>query len=99
VRLLPGAGSATEAVIELQTARELSAPDVLVYWSAAEPEAGRLPAGATLLGPLKDTQAARFALPERAASAAGRLILYGLARQEVVATLRVPTSPREGGAP
>jgi hypothetical protein len=98
VRLLPGTGSAVGAVIELLTTRELSAPDVLIYWSAAEPEAGRLPAEATLLGPLKGARGARFAVPERAAPA-GRLILYSLARQEVVATLQIPTSPTKGDAP
>jgi hypothetical protein len=96
VRLLTRAAG---AAIELQVTRELGAPDVLVYWSAAEPEAGRLPASAALLGPLRGARAARFTLPGRATSAAGLLVLYSLARQEIVATLQVPASQTTGGAP
>jgi hypothetical protein len=66
----------------------LPAPDVLVYWSR-EPVAGsELPRDAVLLG--------RFVpgvLPRPASRSAGYLILYSLARREVLDTARLGGQP------
>lgn len=67
--------------------------DVLVYWTAA-PGAGAeaLAAGARLLGTLAGAAPRAFALPPEVAG--GRLVLFGLAHQEVLATSALPEVPR-----
>ena len=63
-------------------------PDLLVYW-AAESEGASLALDAHLLGTIGDLQERSWVLPGDA-SDGGVLVLYSLARQEVVATAAVP---------
>jgi hypothetical protein len=58
-------------------------PDLMAYWSAAQPPAGKtLPAEARLLGAFI---AGPLALPAEASTTGGCLILFSLANQEIVA--------------
>jgi len=76
---------ARDGYIETLPARPLNSPDPLLYF-------GRAPQieGATLLGPLEGSTVRRFAIPE-----SGYLIVYSLARREIVAfeKLNVSWSP------
>lgn len=71
-------------VLELTPKRDLESPDVLVYWADSE-AAKDLPANSVLLGSLAGTQARRFTLSKDVHG--GRLFLYSLAHQELVANL------------
>ncbi|HTF88440.1 MAG TPA: hypothetical protein VK843_08525 [Planctomycetota bacterium] len=73
-------------VLELTPRRDLELPDVLVYWSATDSNEG-LPAKSLLLGSLAGTEARLFSLPKEARG--GRLFLYSLAHQELVASLEL----------
>jgi len=76
-------GAARSLAVELLF-REFAKPDVLVYWVAGKDSAGeRLPENARLLGALSNR--APLPLPADARGEAGRLVLYSLADQEVVA--------------
>lgn len=80
-------------VIELQPRRDLIAPDVLVYWcEASVPVTKQLPETAHLLGGLSGKHLRRFALPPAALSADGKMMLYSLAHQQIVATAILPTA-------
>jgi hypothetical protein len=89
-RLLSAAGDPPRVVVELKAARDLGLPDALVYWSESQPDAGRLPERAVLLGSLKGTRPARFTLPQTAAVTQRHLILYSLARRQVIAAAALP---------
>lgn len=88
-RLLSAEGDPTRVVVELKASRDLGLPDALVYWSEVQPAADRLPERAVLLGALNGTRPARFTLPQ-AAVTQRHLILYSLARQQVIATATLP---------
>ena len=62
---------------------EFAKPDLLAYWTAGPPaDTNQLPTQATLLGAFV---AGPLVLPAEATRTEGRLILYSLANQEVVA--------------
>jgi hypothetical protein len=61
------------------------APDVLAYWSAAEPRDGELASDALLLGPVGERERT-FRLPE-AARERGWIVVFSLAHGEVVASI------------
>ena len=71
-------------VIELSPKQDLESPDVLVYWSESDAR-DALPPNAILLGSLAGIQQRRFALSKSVHG--GRLYLYSLAHQELVASL------------
>lgn len=60
--------------------------DVLVYWSATEPDKQTFPANATLLGSLAGTTTRTFPLPPAASGTSGFVTLYSLATREVIGT-------------
>lgn len=64
-------------------------PDVLVYWSATEPDKQTFPANATLLGSLAGTTLRTFPLPPSASGTSGFVTLYSLATREVIGTAKV----------
>jgi hypothetical protein len=70
--------------------RALSAPDVLLYWSALPLTHETINNDAVLLGSLRAGQPATFLLPEQAGYSAGQLTLYSLAQQSVLAAASVP---------
>ncbi len=76
--------------IELDPARPIARPEVLVYWSRSSATAGRLPADAYLLGSLAGDRARAFTVPAGALGRAGSLVLYSLGAQEVIAATRLP---------
>jgi hypothetical protein len=78
-------------VLELTTAEALTAPDVLLYWAPGTVAAdGALPPDARLVGHMAGLVVERFRLPEPAAAGGGTLVLYSLARQELVAAAPLP---------
>ena len=67
--------------------RDLARPDVLVYWAPGNDAVGqRLPDNARLLGALSDRAPLPF--PAELHGETGRLLLYSLAHNEVVAESR-----------
>jgi len=75
-------------------ARELwgsavDAPDLLVYWTADEPELASLPVNARLLGSLDAARREALRVPQGNRNR-GYLILYSLAWQKPVGRARVP---------
>ena len=78
--------AADSFAVSLHAPDDFAKPDVMVYWvtgETASPET--LPENARLLGTLS---AAELILPADFATRAGRLILYSLADQEIVASSR-----------
>lgn len=87
--------------VELQPQRYLKMPDILIYWSASQPtNLEKLPESAYLVGTLSGLEARRFPLPSPALDSDGTLILYSLARQEMIAAANLPIREelRKGGA-
>jgi len=76
--------------VALKPARELSEPDLLLYWSAGGPSGDSVPADARLLGAFSPGKA--LALPAEAAQG-GRLTLYSLGHQSVVDTAPMEKLP------
>ncbi len=89
----PGGG----LTVELAPRRSLRRPALLLYWSAAASDSGRLPADSRLLGAFAGTHLQAFGLPREAAQVGGRLILYSLGHQEIVASARIPPQAEGGG--
>ena len=78
--------------VELRADDELRLPDVLLYWTPASAfasgsTAAGLPEAAWLLGRVAGTAWQQFVLPAAAREVPGRLLLYSLGRQRVVAQL------------
>lgn len=84
-----GIEAAGGALLELAPAAPLAQPDVLVYWSPEDSGSGAGLAEAILLGALGDRTRSYF-LPPEGATVDGRLVLYSLAHQEVVASGPLP---------
>lgn len=66
--------------------RDPGRADVLVYWSATEPDKQTFPSNATLLGSLAGTTTKTFPLPPAASGKSGFVTLYSLATREVIGT-------------
>lgn len=81
--------------VKLRFLEDPRIPDLLVYW-APTAEGRALSLEAHLLGAIGDRQERSWRLPPGAAGG-GVLVLYSLARQEVVGTARVPAV--RGGGP
>ena len=71
-------------VLELTPEQDPELPDVLIYWTNSD-ATDELPPDCTLLGSLAGAQARRFTLAAEVRR--GRLVLYSLAHQEIVASL------------
>ncbi len=84
------AGATVGRILELTPARDLQRPDLLVYWSDSG-ASDELPLQSLLLGSLAGVQTRRFVLPagKSESKRGGRLYLYSLAHQELIATLEV----------
>lgn len=75
--------------IDFSTTEELLRPDLLLYWSAANSNAlDSLPEDAVLLGSVLPGHPTALDLPTDIRGRDGRLILYSLASQELVAISR-----------
>jgi len=72
----------TAVQVVLESLDDLSAPDLLVYWSAELSGANQLPSQAVLLGTFDNGKRLQF----RKINPKGFLILYSLAHQSVVDT-------------
>ena len=70
-------------------------PDLLAYWQAEASE--ELSPAAHLLGSLAGAQPRTLDLPREATTRAGTLVLYSLARREVVAIEALDASADAGG--
>lgn len=75
--------------VTLELREDLRRPDLLVYWSEDAGGGNVLPDDATLLGPIADRQTRAWVLPAETAGG-GRLILYSLAKHEVVGVAEAP---------
>lgn len=86
-----------DGTLELAPLRPIDRPELLLYWSALQSPADssigakpdRLPSDALLLGRIAGTGTHHFRLPDealRAGSSSGRLVLFSLGHQEIVAT-------------
>jgi len=65
--------------VVLEPLEDLSAPDLLVYWSPELSGSGRLPANAVLLGPFGNSKPLQL----QESDVTGFLILYSLAHQSI----------------
>ncbi|CAM2069300.1 hypothetical protein SCOR_28275 [Sulfidibacter corallicola] len=96
-RLLSADSSAATVALELSPNSPTLAPDVLVYW---HPGSGTDVKRALLLGSLGGLETRRFALPSRAQTEAGTLILFSLAHGDALASAVLPNpADLRGGAP
>ena len=86
---LEDGGVPPRRAVKLELLEELGRPDLLVYWSEGPAPGDALPGDALLLGAIADGQARAWTLPG-AAGGDGRLILYSLARHEVVGVAEAP---------
>ncbi len=75
-----------EIDVVLQSAQDLNAPDLLLYWAANASQGNALPGGAKLLGPFKTGKAFLIPLDEKRT---GYLVLFSSAHQSVFDTARV----------
>ena len=73
-----------------QPAQELNEPDLLLYWSASEPQGNALPGDGELVGAFTNGKAYLLPLDERRS---GYLILFSSAHQTVFDTARVEKLP------
>ena len=87
------ATSERATLVELSAAEDLALPDVLIYWSATEGEGTSLAGDEFLIGSFFGKRTQRFALPAAAHSGVdgptGKLILYSLAHNRVVASASI----------
>ena len=83
----PTSPSMEELALELVARERIALPDLLVYWSPASEPSTSLAAGARLLGTFAGERGV-YALPAEA-SRGGGLLLYSLARAEVIDTARL----------
>lgn len=84
---------ATEIALDAQSLA--TEPTVLVYWLDPN-DASDPPAAGRLLGAVRGTGRQRIPLPADAATRGGRLALYSLAHDEVIATATIAAT---GGQP
>lgn len=82
---------ALHLAIELEPETPLNLADPLVYWDPSGATTGQLPASAYLLGPMPGTGSRQFSLPDTARFINGRLLLYSLAHQELIASATLTT--------
>ena len=88
-------------IVELQPRSYIKMPDILIYWSPRPANSlEKLPENAFLVGTLSGVEARRFPLPSPALNSDGSLILYSLARQEMIAAALAPIHKglKKGGA-
>ncbi len=73
------------------TLREaLRQPDVVVYWSTRASTYDRPPLGSQMLGVLDERQPAAFELPTQASFLAGRIVLFSVGQQVLIAQAPLP---------
>jgi hypothetical protein len=86
LRLWTGAGGAPD-VLEVAPTADPVLPDALVLWSPGTPPApgGEVSPDARRLGRLAGLRTLRFALPPEATGRRGSVLVYSLARNELVA--------------
>ena len=79
-----------EIDVVLQSAQDLNAPDLLLYWSDNAPQGNALPGAAKLLGPFTTGKAFLIPLNE---TSTGYLVLFSAAYRSVFDTARVEKLP------
>ena len=91
-RIVADQSPAGQIRLEIALHANIEAPDMLLYWSASDVESGgQLPSNAYLLGSLQAASRQQVPLPSAAREKDGRLILYSLGHQEVVASVPLET--------
>ena len=79
-----------EIDVVLQSAENLNAPDLLLYWAANAPQGNVLPAEARFMGTFRTGKAFLIPLNEEGT---GYLVLFSSAHQSVFDTARVEKLP------
>lgn len=78
--------------VELEPHQPLNLADPLVYWDLSSTgSTQQLPASAYLLGPLPGSGSRQFTLPDTARFVNGRLLIYSVAHQELLASASFST--------
>jgi hypothetical protein len=94
VAAVPGDGRVER--VGLRPTRDPQLPKALVYWAPGTEPRGALPEDAVLVGSLAGGRPVLLALPGEAAAVAGRLVVYSLGHQRVMAESEAPRI-RAGG--
>lgn len=87
IRLLSDDVQATQFAVELSIPKQVTRPDVLVYWSEHSTVDDE---SSTLLGAFRSSAATIYPLPTSAEAENGVLMLYSLAHQQIVAAIPFP---------
>ena len=80
----------TQLALELHPFEDLKAPDVLVYWSPQN--SGEELNEAYLLGALAGRHKRSWPLPQAALQSEGKIVLYSLGHQQILASAALPLS-------
>ena len=76
----------SQFAVTLQPRNPITEPDILIYWVPEEVAIDDAPPeSAFLIGSFDPSVATPLALPKQAAGKSGRLLMYSLANQEIVA--------------
>lgn len=90
--------SGSTAVLELEAAAPIVAPDILVYWSdggSSETVGKGLPTGASLLGSFSGSGSSSFPLPDAARREDGLVTFFSLGHGETIGFAFVESWERE----
>lgn len=91
-RLKGDQSAPTHLAVELEPQRPLNLADPLVYWDpSGTATTNQLPTSAYLLGPMPGSGTRQFSLPDTARFIDGRLLLYSVAHQELLASATLST--------
>ena len=87
IRLSLRAGAGNRRQLELEIARDLEQPNLLIYWT---PESASLPEGSVYLGAVWGPGTRRYMIDRGLLERGGDLLLYSLTHQSQVASAAVP---------
>jgi hypothetical protein len=77
--------------VRITLLESLREPDVIVYWSTRASTYDRPPLGAQMLGVLDDRKSCAFPLPTQASFLGGRVVLFSVGQQVMVAQVPLPS--------
>lgn len=89
-RLLGTRGDWMPDALQITPSGDPGIPDLLAYWSPAAGDGRELPPGASFIGALQGSREQIFPLPDPGITEGGQVILFSLARGEIVAAVPLP---------
>lgn len=89
-RLLAAPGDTRPDALQVTPVGDPGIPDLLAYWCPVAGDTRELPRDAVFIGALRGSRELVLPLPEPGLTQTGYLILFSLARGEVLATVRLP---------